>query len=55
MSVILSASLEPFWVMVNALQMSLHLPAMNVKIPMNAKSFNTGVRTVTSMELIPED
>ena len=41
--------------MVNALQLSLHLQGMNIKIPMNAKSFNNGLNEVTQMDLIPED
>ena len=27
---------------------------MNIKIPMNAKSFNNGLNEVTQMDLIPE-
>ena len=53
--VVAASSCEPFWAMVNTLQLTLHLPAINVAIPQNAKSFNNILMQVTQMELIPEE
>ena len=41
MNFALSGSLNSLWALINTLQMTLHLPAMNLKIPSNASFFSS--------------
>jgi hypothetical protein len=40
-NLLLSSSLNSLWTMINTLQMTLHLPAMNLRIPPNASFFSS--------------
>lgn len=49
----LSGSLNSLWTMINTLQLTLHLPAMNLKIPGNASFFSGILINIAKFDIIP--
>jgi hypothetical protein len=52
-SLILSASLSQLWSLMNCLQLTLHLSAMNIKIPPNTTYFSSKLLSVVQFDFIP--
>ena len=53
-SLIMAASLNQLWSMINGLQLAVHMPLFNAKMPANAGFFVSFLITVATFDLLPE-
>lgn len=53
-SLILAASLNQLWIMINGLQIATHLPLLNVKFPANANLFTYVYLLIAKMDFVPD-
>ena len=54
-NIALSGSLNILWSMINTLQITLHMPAINTKSPSNAQYLNNILIGITQFEVLPRD
>ena len=54
-NIMLSASLNQLWSMMNGLQIFVHMPLMNVKFPANAGTFIVFLVKIANFDIIPTD
>ena len=54
-NIMLSASLNQLWSMMNGLQIFVSMPLMNVKFPANANSFIVFLVDIANFDILPTD
>ena len=55
LNIILSASLQQLWSMVNTQQLVVLMPLWNIRLPANAALFFSFIMTIASFDLVPTD
>ncbi|CDW90934.1 UNKNOWN [Stylonychia lemnae] len=55
LTMILSATLQYLWGMINALQIILHMPLMDVKFPSNTKFVFGQIISISQLDILPEE
>ena len=54
-NIVMSASLQMLWGMVNVMQLVVKFPIMNITFPQNAGTFYTLINDVANFDIIPTD
>ena len=54
-NLVLSSAMGSLWVLVNALQILVHLPVFQITIPLNSKLMFAVLLQITNFELLPTD
>ena len=54
-NLVMSASLNMLWGMVNVLQLIVKMPLLNITFPQNAAVFYTFISSVSNFDLLPTD
>lgn len=53
-NIFLQGSLQAMWSMINTLQLTLHMPCINVSTPTNVSFFSSLLIGVTQFDILPE-
>lgn len=54
-NLVMSASLQMLWSMINVMQLIVKMPLLNITFPQNAATFYTFINEISSFNLIPTD
>jgi hypothetical protein len=54
-NIVLSASLQMLWGMINVMQLIVKFPILNVTFPQNAVTFYTFINDVANFDIFPTD
>ena len=53
LNILMSSSMTSLWVLINALQVLIHVPIFQIVVPLNAKIFFLTLSSITNFELLP--
>ena len=54
-NLVMSASLQMLWGMINVMQLIVKMPLLNITFPQNAATFYTFISDIASFDLIPTE
>jgi len=54
-NLVMSASLQMLWGMINVMQLIVKMPLLNITFPQNAATFYTFIADVAAFDLIPTE
>jgi hypothetical protein len=54
-NIVMSASLQMLWGLINVMQLIVNMPLLNIQFPQNAVTFYTFIQSVSSFNIIPTD
>jgi len=54
-NIVMSASLQMLWGMINVMQIIVKMPLLNITFPQNAATFYTFITDVSSFDILPSE